>query len=285
MRHDCIQIHVNYKEAGAIQDGYQPLLYTYLLDKRQELVMQQERPAVIICAGGCYRFKSPREEEPIAMRFLASGIHAFVLQYSVAPSRFPSAMLELAAAVKLVKENAKSWGISRDCILVAGFSAGGHLCASLGTLWDEPVFERALDSDVKSNWRPSGMILCYPVITMMEPYLHEESRNCLLGYSASKVLIEQLSLETRVKNNTVPAFLWHTYEDQLVPIENTLQFATALRKSQVPFELHIYEMGCHGLALCDETTANSISTLLPSNANWIELAVNWAKRLNLNSSL
>lgn len=279
MLHECLKIHVDYKKAEAIQDGYQPLLYTYLLDRSEAMPMQIKRPAVIICPGGGYSFKSDREGEPVAMRFLAAGIHAFVLQYSVSPSLYPSAVLELAAAVKLVRENAESWGICPDRIFIAGFSAGGHLCASLGTLWDEQLFEKAFDwnKGKEKNWRPDGMILSYPVITFGE-FGHAGSRNNLLGPDISLEQARLLSLETRVGLEAVPAFLWHTYEDGAVPVENSLQFAMALRKAKVPFELHIYEKGGHGLSLCDETTAQNEGQLLPDNANWIQMAIRWAKR-------
>lgn len=279
MLHECRKVQVDYKKAGAIQDGYQPLLYTYVLERSEAISLSQKRPAVIICPGGGYTFKSDREAEPVAMRFLAAGIHAFVLQYSVAPSRYPSAALELAASVQLVRENAESWGIYPDRIFIAGFSAGGHLCATLGTLWDDVVFEQAFDfkSGKEKNWRPDGMILCYPVITLGQ-YCHKGSRDSLLGPDAKEELAGKLSLETRVSAGTVPAFLWHTYEDNAVPVENSLQFASALRKAKVPFELHIYEKGCHGLSLCDETTAQNEGHLKPDNANWIQMAINWVKR-------
>lgn len=276
MLHECIPVQVDYKKANAEQDGYQPLLYTYVLDGSDSMPLMRERPAVIICPGGGYTFKSPREAEPIAMRFLAAGVHAFVLQYSVAPSRYPSAMLELAAAVKLVREKAGEWGIKPQCVYIAGFSAGGHLCASLGTLWKEPLLQESLGGDA-ALWRPDGMILCYPVITF-GPYGHQGSKNSLLGDSASPEAAQALSLENRVDADTVPAFLWHTYEDGAVPVENALLFSAALRRVGVPFELHIYEKGCHGLSLCDETTAQSDAHLKPDDAGWMALAVRWVKR-------
>ena len=281
MLHDRIEIRVDYEKVGAIHPGSSPLLYTYLLDKSKELPLHAERPAVIICPGGSYMFTSDREAEPVAMRFLAAGFHAFVLRYSVVPSRYPCAVLELAAAVKFVRENAQRWGIDAHQIHIAGFSAGGHLCATLGTLWDEPLFEKVFDfsGEGEKSWRPDGMILSYPVITMGE-HTHLKSRDSLLGPDASNEQILKLSLETRVSGHTVPAFLWHTYEDGAVPVENSLQFAAALRRAKVPFEMHIYETGGHGLSLCDETTAQSDVHLQPDNANWMQMAVRWIKRRN-----
>jgi acetyl esterase/lipase len=179
----------------------------------------------------------------------------------------------------LVRENAESFSVYPNQIYIAGFSAGGHLCATLGTLWDEPLFEIAFGISVNNGkgWRPDGMILSYPVITMGE-YTHLGSRNCLLGPDATPELIRQLSLETRVSEKTIPAFLWHTYEDGAVPVENSLQFAIALRKAKVSFEMHIFESGCHGLSLCDDTTAQGEEHLKPDNANWMQMAVRWIIR-------
>ena len=279
MLYECIKIHVDYQKAGAEQDGYQPLLYAYLLDQSRDITASSRRPAVIICPGGGYSFKSDREGEPVAMRFLAEGIHAFVLQYSVAPSRYPSAALELAAAVMLVRENAEKYGIYPNQIYIAGFSAGGHLCATLGTLWDEPVFEKVFCAGIAGEkpWRPDGMILSYPVITMGE-FAHAGSRERLLGPDASPGRMMELSLEERVCKKTVPSFLWHTFDDGAVPVENSLMFAAAMREAKVPFEMHIYETGVHGLSLCDETTAQNPGHLLPDNANWMQMAIRWIKR-------
>jgi len=276
---ECIKIHVDYEKANAVHDGYQPLLFAYLLEKSKELPLHNERPAVIVCPGGGYAYTSDREGEPIAMRFLAAGFHAFVLQYSVSPARYPNAVLELAAAVRSVRENAQKWGVDCHHVYIAGFSAGGHLCATLGTMWDEPIFEKAFNASENhaKNWRPDGMILSYPVITMGD-FTHAGSRDCLLGADASPEQIRQLSLELQVSSQTVPAFLWHTYEDGAVPVENSLQFAIALRSAKVPFEMHIYEAGGHGLSLCDDTTAQNENHLRSDNANWMMMAVRWIKR-------
>ncbi|PHV70306.1 acetylesterase [Sporanaerobium hydrogeniformans] len=271
-----IEMKVDYKKVQAIHDNYQPKLIAYLLESSKEIKLPRKRPAVIVCPGGAYRFKSDREGEPIAMRFLAAGMQAFVLQYSVAPSRYPSALLELAKAVAVVREHASEWDIDPNRIFVCGFSAGGHLCASLGTLWNEPFLKDSLGTEEKM-WKPNGMILCYPVITTGE-YTHEESCQLLLGPEATSEARKSLSLETRVTKETIPCFIWHTAEDTAVPVENALLLTMALRKHSVPFELHIYEIGEHGLALCDETTMDIPEQVQPDNANWIQLAIQWIRR-------
>lgn len=287
MIHKKINLTVDYQKVRAVQDGYQPQLYTYVQEASKELIHSGKRPAVIICPGGAYRFKSDREAEVVALRYAAAGIQAFVLQYSVAPSRYPSALLEAAWAVAFVRTHAEEFFVDPEKILIAGFSAGGHLSACLGNLWDEPFLTEALseeypvkkeDSGEKKMWKPDGMILSYPVITMGE-FTHEESRRLLLGDDFTEEMTRSLSMELRVSEKTVPAFLWHTWEDVDVPAENSLQFALALRKYQIPFELHLYEKGGHGLSLCDETVDDGTRLFPTDDANWIEMAIRWLKRL------
>ena len=265
-----IPLQVKYPVSPANEDDA-PSLTTYILDSFQT----KPGKAVIICPGGGYEYRSPREGEPVAMRFLAAGIQAFVLNYSVAPVRYPNAVLELAAAVATVKSNARVWNIDPDQVFIAGFSAGGHLCATLGTLWNDAMFSRALGERYPAfSWKPNGMILCYPVITMLQN-THGGSRNSLLGKNATDDQYKALSLELRVTKETVPAFLWHTVDDGAVPVENTLMFAAGMQKAQVPFEMHIFETGVHGLSLCDETTAKEPAHIAPRNSSWIQLAIAW----------
>ena len=274
MRYLEKEIHVKYP-ADAKKDGYQPVLACYLQNRSADIPGSDRRPAVIICPGGAYRRRSDREGEPVALRFLAEGMQAFVLQYSVEPSEYPCALLELAAAVAVIRENSEAWSVDPGRILVCGFSAGGHLAAALGTRWKEAFIGRALGSG-NYQWKPDGMILCYPVISL-EEYGHEESRRYLLG-SREKELAGKLSLQRRVSADTVPAFIWCTQEDEQVPMENSLLFAAALRANHVSLELHIYEKGEHGLSLCDETTANRPSRIVPDNAGWLGAAVRWIRR-------
>ncbi len=277
MRYAYLPLDTPWSQSQTAGDGKQPGLRAWLLDASPEMPALRVRPAVIICPGGGYCMRSDREAEPIAMRLLAQGIHAFVLEYSVAPTRYPTAVLELAASVRLLRQNAEAFGIQPDQIFIMGFSAGGHLCATLGTLWDTPVFAQALKQGAGKDWRPDGMLLCYPVITM-GAYTHQGSRENLLGADAPAARCDALSLENAVSGSTVPAFLWHTFEDDAVPVENTLLFATALRKAAVPFELHVYEKGGHGLSLCDATTAQGSEHLMPDNANWMAMAIAWINR-------
>ena len=148
-----------------------------------------------------------------------------------------------------IRENAAQYHVRPDAIAVCGFSAGGHLSASSGILWNEPVIAETLGIENRMA-RPDAMILSYPVITSGE-HAHRGSFECLLGERANDAAwLERLSLERRVDGTTPPTFLWHTFADELVPVENALLLASALRRADVPFELHIFPEGIHGLSRC-----------------------------------
>lgn len=270
-----LPLAVNYAAAGAQPPAGPAHMTCYLLPASDEIPDQKEKPMVLVCPGGAYRFRSAREAEPVAMQFLAAGMHAAVVHYSVAPNRYPCAALELAYAVQQCRRHAAEWHIDPARIFILGFSAGGHLCATLGTLWREPVFRAALGDGC--DWKPDAQVLCYPVITM-GALTHAGSRENLLGPDAPQALCDALSLETRVTADTVPTFLWHTVTDPAVPVENTLQYAMALRSAGVPFELHLFEQGGHGLSLCRAQTASKPEQIVPDNAGWIDYAVRFLKR-------
>jgi len=270
-----LNVTLDYAKAGVSSPAKPATLSLYLLAAQADMPEQMERPMVVICPGGGYRYKSVREAEPIAMRFLAAGMHAAVLQYSTEPSRYPTAALELAWCVQQCRLNAAKWHILPDAVFVAGFSAGGHVACTLSTLWQEALFADVLGGD--APLRPDGQILSYPVVTMGE-YAHAGSRENLLGADAPQAMIDALSLEKRVTDHTAPAFIWHTVQDASVPVENSMQYAMALRRSGVPFELHLYERGGHGLAACDATTATKPEQIVPDNAGWLEMAIRFIRR-------
>ncbi|MGG5253702.1 alpha/beta hydrolase [Neobacillus sp. SM06] len=253
-------------------------LYTYILDNSPEIDRQRKRPMVIICPGGGYAFTSDREAEPVAIKMNAMGFHACVLRYSVRPAVFPTALAELALAVALIRKNADQWHVDRNKIIVAGFSAGGHLVASLGVFWNKPFLQERLDISMEEI-KPNGILLSYPVITSGS-YAHKGSFVALLGENYDE-LIQEVSLEKHVSADTPPTFLWHTYSDQSVPVENSLLFANSLLENKVSLELHIYPNGIHGLSLGTEETqsANNERTFQPEVANWIEMAGRWIKGL------
>ncbi|MFC7751052.1 alpha/beta hydrolase [Paenibacillus thermoaerophilus] len=204
--------------------------------------------AVIICPGGGYARRAEHEGEPVARWLNGLGIAAFVLHYRVSPARHPAPLEDALRAIRIVRGGAERWNVKPDRIAMLGFSAGGHLASCAGTLWDEgrPDSEDALEREISS--RPDHLVLGYPVITS-GIYRHAGSFQHLLGDEPDPALMELLSTERRIDGLTPPTFLWHTADDASVPVENALLFATGLRKAGVPFELHVYESGRHGLGL------------------------------------
>lgn len=239
----------------------------------------QKYPAIVLCPGGGYHFTSDREAEAVALQFVAAGYSVFCLRYSCAPDRYPTQLLQLAATISYVRENAEEYHIDAKRIAVCGFSAGAHLAASSGILWKEPFIADTLGIPYASN-RPDAMILSYPVISGVRSS-HTGSFMNLLGEGASEEALLMLSLEMRVDADTVPAFIWHTYDDAVVPVENSLLLANSLRAAGVPFELHIYPHGPHGMSLCNEQT-KSVDRPDQSDAHvatWMRLCMEWLERL------
>lgn len=197
------------------------------------------RGTIVVCPGGGYIMKAGHEGEPIALRLNDFGINAYVLDYRVKPDLHPAPVLDARRAISLARGRAADLGTRTDRIGILGFSAGGHLAASAGTMWD---------SDKN---RPDAMILCYPVITFNRSG-HVGSFQNLLGENASATLLSDLSIENRVDRRTPPAFIWHTADDSVVPVENALLMASSLANRQVPFACHIFPHGPHGLGLAEE---------------------------------
>lgn len=277
MRHQIIELDCDYSRAGIGAPQQKATLHTYILDNSLEMQPFRRRPMVLICPGGGYEFTSFREGEHIAVRMNALGFQAAILKYSCKPAVFPAPQLEAAAAVALIRKNAAAWHIHPKKIIAAGFSAGGHLAASLGTLWNEP-FLSELTGVKPALIRPNALLLCYPVITSGE-FAHKGSFKALLAERHDE-LLESVSLEKRVTSDTPPAFIWHTVEDQLVPVENSLLFAQALRAKGVLFEMHLYQRGGHGLAAATEETANSLGWGIQEDCQgWIDLAGRWIRSL------
>lgn len=202
-------------------------------------------PCVLVIPGGSYRYRENGEAQPIAEYFNQNGMHAAVLNYRVAPNRHPSPLADAQRAVKLLRHHADEWKIKKDGIIAAGFSAGGHLCASLITLPDMPTVCDDTDSE---SPMPDVAVLGYPVINVDCEYGHVGSGMNLLGEDYEK-LCREFCLESRVHSGMPPVFIWHTVEDSCVNVKNTLNFGAAMRDSGVPFEMHVFPYGRHGLAL------------------------------------
>ena len=174
-----IPVDVSYEKAGAKAPENPAQLHLMILPHLEDITMNTQRPLVIVVPGGAYAYCSNREAEAVALKFLAEGIHAAVLRYSTAPSRYPASALELAWCVQYIRAHAKAWHVDPHAISVCGFSAGGHLAGTVGTTWQDPVFSKALEGDCAA-WRPDCQLLCYSVLTLGE-FTHAGSRDNLLG--------------------------------------------------------------------------------------------------------
>lgn len=228
------------------------------------------RPAMLVIAGGGYGMVSPREKECIALAYVTKGFAAFTLEYSISPVRFPAQLTEGAMALAYIRENAQKFGIKPDKVATVGFSAGGHLAGMLATLFDRAEVKTAL-GEKAALVRPDAVILSYPVITSGEK-AHKGSFDNLCGQENVK-LQEELSLENCVTENSSPAFIWATADDNVVPSENSLLMASAYKAAGVPFELHIFSSGMHGLSLSTEETG----WINKPVQKWLSLSVTWLR--------
>ncbi|MCR5716921.1 MAG: alpha/beta hydrolase [Lachnospiraceae bacterium] len=254
----------------------------YILD-RYDVIAMQERPLVIVCPGGGYEYTSPREGEMIALQFAAKGYHAAVVHYSCAPSVFPTANYELGKAFIYLRKQAAKWHIDPDKIVPIGFSAGGHMVASYCMFWKKEYMAAALDCD-SEELRPNGMMLGYPVITSGE-YAHRGSIQNLLGEKCEdEEMLHLVSLEYQVNEDVPRTFLWGTYEDRSVPVQNSLYLLNALVAKGIPVEYHLYEKGEHGLSLGNKTTSHDgVNQIVPSMQSWIDRALDWMDRIGSTS--
>jgi acetyl esterase/lipase len=208
--------------------------------------------AIVICPGGGYGGLAAHEGNDYALWLNQHGVAGFVLKYRLGSAgyRHPIMLGDAARAVRLVRAKAADWKVDPKRVGIMGSSAGGHLASTLLTHFDAGKPE-ASDPIERESSRPDLGILCYAVITLGR-YTHEGSKENLLGKNPPAELVQLLSNELQVTPQTPPCFVWHTWEDTAVPVENSLQFAAALRAAKVPFDLHIYQQGQHGIGLADK---------------------------------
>lgn len=272
MLHKVIELKNYFDFLG--DDGKNPTLTLYLPYNMVEMNRQnQKRPCMLICPGGGYGMCSERESEPIALNLLSDGFNVFVLNYSVAPHRFPSQIREVAASVEMIYSNAEEWNCDTSKIAIMGFSAGGHLAAHYSTMFDCKEVREVFPESKSVN----ASVLCYPVISADFSKTHQGSFFNLLGHKPDKDEEKYFSCERNVKETTPPAFIWHTAEDGCVPVANSLIYAKALTDNKVPVELHIYPFGGHGLSTCDEQTCDNMNEIIAYNNVWIDSMKNWLK--------
>ncbi len=205
--------------------------------------------AMVILPGGGYGGLAGHEGKGYADWFVTNGIASFVIKYRLGSHgyRHPAMLNDAARAVRLVRARAADWKIDPKRVGVIGSSAGGHLASTVATHFDAGKPDAA-DPVERQSSRPDLAILCYPVITM-GPNTHGGSKNNLLGKEPDPELVKLLSNEAQVTKDTPPCFIWHTWEDKAVKVENSLEFAAALQRAGVPFDLHVYQKGAHGMGL------------------------------------
>ncbi|SER10868.1 alpha/beta hydrolase fold [Gracilibacillus ureilyticus] len=235
-----------------------PSLTPFLLENKKNA------PFIIVIPGGGYSHRAFHEGEPVAKWLNENGFHAAVLRYQVAPIYEQEVISNGQMAVRAVRFHADNWGISPEKIGVLGFSAGGHLAAIISNLFDDG--DKSSENTIMNySSRPDFHILCYPVITMGE-HTHQGSKNNLIGEQADEKLVARFSADKLVTENTPPAFIWSTANDPSVSNFNSLHYAEALQHKNIPYDLHIYQEGRHGLGLADEH---------PHVYMWQSVCLNW----------
>ena len=272
MIHEKLYLKDYYSFLG--EDGRNPYLETYLPFNLTEMHREnRKRPCMVVCPGGGYSMCSQKESEPVALKFLADGYNVFVINYSVAPHRFPCQLREVAAVMELIYKNADAWNCDTEKIAIIGFSAGGHLAAHYSTMYDCKEVREVFPDSKPVN----ASVLSYPVISADRDFAHMGSFKNLLGHEPDEQEVKYFSCNNNVKENTPPAFLWHTAEDNSVPVKNSLVYAEALAKYKIPFELHVFPYGAHGLSTCDDQSCDNINDIHKYNTVWIDNAKKWLR--------
>lgn len=252
----------------------------YVQNESPEIVVSHLRPMVVVLPGGGYVGTSDREAEPVALAYAAAGFNTAVVRYSVGQDAvWPNPQADVSAALKYIRDNAARFLTDPRKIALCGFSAGGHLAASLGVHWDDNDIRRAAGISGEEN-RPDALVLCYPVINDAGLFADPRMMGLLLrgceNEEARAKLFEYVCCDRYVdRGKTPPTFIFSTWEDNLVPIANSLDFAAALNKAGVPAEVHIFQTGAHGMSLGDFRTYFCPPNLDAEASEWISLSCSW----------
>lgn len=277
-------------------------LTAYLLEQRPEIALSGRRPAIVICPGGGFMTLSVRETEPLAIAFAAQGFQTFVLHYHTAQTGnagWPQPMLDLALALRTIREHAEEWNTAPSQVAILGASAGGNVCANLAVHWQGPMVTDALGGSPEL-YRPDAVILAYslidlsaqqeslsrdPAVDIPHPVYHNTLRDfhtqmeqTLQGNTSHADGKNPCDPARWVTDAVPPVFLWHTSMDEMVYVGNSLSFCQELHRQRVPFELHVFEEGPHGLALSTKATAGKPEDIVPDNEVWLPLALRFLRR-------
>lgn len=295
------------KKINLVENDNHATLTTYIIDDSPELLKGQKRPAIIICPGGGYFNCSDREGEPIALKLNSMGYHAFVLRYNVyleaeddyqlihqqskltikERTQFPQQMHDIARSMLLIHQQADEWFVDTERIGICGFSAGGHNVLSYGVHWHQPLIQDAFNNP-GDLLRPAVVITGYPIsdyfemrddVTLKTPEGRTFfNKSCTVLFGTEEPDNETLLLASParlVNQHTPPMFLWSTFEDQPVPIQQTTLMANALAKEGIAFSCHIFEEGLHGLSVSTQLSANAQSMINFNVAKWMDLLDRW----------
>lgn len=248
-------------------------LKVYRHERSIEYGIGRQRSAILIIPGGGYTSVSDREGDPVALEYMLRGLEVFILNYSVAPeAAYPTQLREAAMAMAYIRGKAAEFSIDRGTVAAIGFSAGGHLCGCLGTMFGSDVLN---DIAPPSVIRPDAVILSYPVSV----YDSDPKKCHVYSFEAvaanDEALMEKLSLDRLVKADSSPTFIWHTMDDTCVPVVGSFALAQKYYENNVPFEGHFFRSGVHGSSVC---TSESDSLNTAARA-WVELSVTWLKSL------
>ena len=297
MYHEKIYLYENRKDVS---------LTAYILDDSNEIRNGLSRGAVLILPGGAYLLCSDREAEPVAMSFAAMGYHAFVLRYSVygkgnsLPESskplaamehcvFPNPLYDVARAMEHISKRANEWLVDTEKIAICGFSAGGHNAAMYSVYWNKPLLTDLFGKGADTSFlRPAASILCYPLtdFTLLKdaPITDENIRDAAhVAYFGTEnptdKQILQASPSKLVDKSTPPTFLWTTADDTVTRVNQTLAMANSLAANSIPFEMHIFESGLHGLSLANHITAGNKEGYENADAaKWIRLCEAWLRK-------
>lgn len=278
-----------------LQLGKKDIFLKTYLHEDQPFNPGRKRPLVIVIPGGGYEHIGFREREPVAVKMNSLGFHAATLTYTIAPMKFPDALIDLANALALVRGKAEEWHVDTDKIIICGFSAGGHLAASLGAFWNSKFLQDYIPHSPEKI-KPNALLLSYPVVTSNEKYCHKGSITNVIGSispeEASKIcrslgkdnMKEVVSIEKNITSDFPPTFIWHTVQDEAVPAKNTLLLADALYEAGIDCEYHLFNRGKHALSLATAEVANPDGTNTEKECSvWPELFVNWFEGLAISN--
>ena len=243
----------------------------------------KKRPMMLICPGGSYYLCSAREADPISRAYLAEGYNTAILYYT-AKEKFDELYdhendvakphLEVARAICTIRDNAEKWNVDPEQIVVIGFSAGGHLAGCASILWNDERLVKALGRPEGYN-KPNATIMCYPVVTSGDK-AHKTSFRYQFGEDETHPNWERYSLEKHVTPDTPPTFIFHTSNDDCVPVFNSIYLANALAEAKVPFELHIFPEGIHGMSTGKREVLKEKYTY---NGRWVEWSIRWLEKI------